>query len=123
VVCIGRALDAIASRLGLSDVDADCENYWEWVIGTLPGHEIQLDITRTHQVPASETDTRIFVWEGPDGRLFSDPIIELIARRLRDGGISPVHAGRWDYRSPLIRQSAAHTMPRIPVADARARRA
>jgi hypothetical protein len=50
-------------------------------------------------VPASETDTRIFVWSGPDDRAFSDPIIELIVHRLRKGGISPVHAGRWQYRS------------------------
>lgn len=95
----GESLSAIASRLGLSDVTDDYENYWEWVIGTLPEHQIQLDITRTHQVPASQTDTRIFVWSGPGGREFSDPVIELIAHRLREAGVAPVHAGRWQYRS------------------------
>jgi hypothetical protein len=95
----GESLPAIASRIGLSDVTDDCENYWEWVIGRLPGYQIQLDITRTHRVPASETATRIFVWRGSDGRELSDPVIELIAHRLREGGITPVHAGRWEYRS------------------------
>ncbi|MBL9019344.1 MAG: hypothetical protein JNL83_34470 [Myxococcales bacterium] len=93
------SLDVIAEGLGLRDVNADIENHWEWVIGTLAEFpDTLLDITRTHTVPAGETTTRIFIWAGPPIRELSADLVELLATRLRAMGIAPVHAGRWIYR-------------------------
>jgi hypothetical protein len=36
----GESLPAIASHMGLSDMIPDYEDYWEWVIGMLPEHQI-----------------------------------------------------------------------------------
>ncbi len=41
-----RTLMEIASSIGLSSAQHDHESYWEWVIGELSGHRV--DITRPH---------------------------------------------------------------------------
>lgn len=95
----GASLEEIAAGVGLVEVDPDIENYWVWVIGTLPeAPGLRIDITRTHTVPAGETNTRIFIWAGPPIVAFSDELVELLATRLRAMGITPVHAGQWIYR-------------------------
>ncbi len=90
------SLDAIATGIGLVDVDPDAENYWEWVIGTHPAFALRVDITRTHTVPAGETDTRIFLWE--DNRAMTDAFVDAIVSRLLALAVTPVHAGQWIYR-------------------------
>ena len=92
------SLDEIAAGIGLVDVHADEENYWTWVIGTHPElGNIKLDITRTHTIPAGETDTRIFVWGDRPKIEMSDALVDLVSTRLRGMGIPRVHAGRWVY--------------------------
>ena len=92
------SLDEIAAGIGLVDVHADEENYWTWVIGTHPELDnVQLDLTRTHTVPAGETDTRIFIWGDRPKIEMPDALVELVAARLGAMGITPVHAGRWVY--------------------------
>ncbi len=95
----GASLEAIGAGLGLCDVESDAENYWEWVIGTVPGFpDTRLDITRTHTMLAGETNTRIFIWAGPPRVAFSTDLVELVAKHLRAMGIAPIHAGRWIYQ-------------------------
>jgi SAM-dependent methyltransferase/dienelactone hydrolase len=94
----GDRLDELAAKLGLVEVHADIENYWEWVIGTLPEHPgLRIDITRTHTVAPAETDTRIFLWDDHE-RTMSDALVDLLAQRLHASGIAQVHAGQWRYR-------------------------
>ena len=90
------SLTSIAEAIGLVAVGPDAENYWEWVIGRHPEHGVKVDITRTHTMPAGETDTRIFLWE--DNRVMSDALVDAIASRLLAMGITPIHAGNWVYR-------------------------
>ena len=47
-----RSLMEIADAIGLSNASHDRENYWEWVVGSLSGHRIE--ITRTHKEPPCE---------------------------------------------------------------------
>src|SRR5262245_17969172 len=87
-------LDEIAARLGLSDITHDVEDYWEWVIGTLAG--AQLDITRTYTQPPRTTDTRIFLTENTE---FSNELITEVVSRLRDFVSGTIAYGRWESRS------------------------
>ncbi|HEY1014906.1 MAG TPA: hypothetical protein VGE07_19515 [Herpetosiphonaceae bacterium] len=85
----------LARALRMTDVTADAENYWEWIIGTLGG--MTLDITRTHTLPAAEVPTRIFRLEAP--RAFAAVQQAFVAARLQQAGITPIFLGAWVYRS------------------------
>jgi len=87
------SLAEITRRLGLQDVTADSENYWEWVIGTLG--DVTLDITRTHTRRRWQVDTVIFL-TGDEGnhREFSDVLIADIVGRLHSFVRGSVLCGR-----------------------------
>jgi hypothetical protein len=87
-------LAEIARRLEVRYLTADAENYWTWVLGFL-GH-VQIDITRTHILTASQTDTRIFVPGAPE--FPAGPLAEVVSR-LRQFVPGPVKVGRWEHRS------------------------
>jgi hypothetical protein len=44
-------LNQLAVELGADIRVEDCENYWEWVIASFEG--IEIDLTRTHTVPSA----------------------------------------------------------------------
>jgi hypothetical protein len=89
-----RSLEEIAAALGLSGVEVDGEDTWDWVIGDLLG--VRLDVTRNHRKPAGQTETRIF-------RLDRAPFTPVeraeIAARLRQALDVQTTCGRWVYRS------------------------
>jgi hypothetical protein len=87
-------IEELAEKIGLSDIDADAENYWEWVTGSLI--EFKLDITRTHTVPPEETETRIFLLE--EKKQFTQELCDLIEERLKQLNIAPIHFGSWVYK-------------------------
>lgn len=89
-----RSLHEIAVGLGLTTVTYDMENYWQWVIGTFAG--VELDITRTHTRPAADTDTRIFrIGQGTFG-----PTLKIaLVTQLRPLIPTPIYCGQWAYRS------------------------
>jgi hypothetical protein len=91
----GLPLSKLGAVLGLSDIEPDGENYWEWIIGELDG--LALDITRTHTVPAADTPTRIFRLGGQ--RAFSQAMIDVLVERITAAGIAPIMLGAWIYRS------------------------
>ena len=99
-------LAEIVEALGLSDVNYDAENYWEWAIGTLDG--VQLDVTRTHQQPAATVDTRIFRL---DNRPISNEMLTKVVERLRTIAHGRVSWGRWVYRqgNEYELQAVGHT--------------
>jgi hypothetical protein len=84
------SLRDVAIELGLEHVEEDAENYWEWVIGTLG--DARLDVTRTHTLDNSESDTRIFLL---DGRDFSEHLLKKLLPRLRTLARGPIKCGRW----------------------------
>ncbi len=90
-----KGLMELGLLLGLGGLFYDYENYWEWVIGSYGN--LELDITRTHKLDPNSTDTRIFIWKGGD--FFPDQILEELAGKLIDIGISPVYMGRWVYQT------------------------
>jgi hypothetical protein len=79
----------------MQNLEADAENYWEWVIGTIG--DIKLDITRTHTQRRWQVDTVIFLIG--DEREFSEPLIARLVSRLHEFVTGSVYCGRWDYRS------------------------
>ena len=87
-------LHDIAARLGLDNVTEDAEDYWEWTIGALSG--AQLDITRTHTIPAGKTDTRVFLLHNQH---FTDELLTEIVTRLAKFVSGSIKAGRWEHRS------------------------
>lgn len=88
-------LDEIARQLMLRDITEDAENDWAWAIGTLGS--TQLDITRTHGLPAGTVDTRIFILG--EANEFPDSLIVELVNRLRRFVSGPLKTGRWQYRS------------------------
>ncbi len=88
------SLDEIAIAIGMSDQVHDAEDYWEWVIGELNG--IQLDLTRSHTKPRTDSDTRIFRL---DNLQFSESEIEALCDRLCSATNSTIRWGRWEYIS------------------------
>ncbi len=90
----GGTLEQLAEGLGLEGVSFDAENYWEWVIGSFRG--VELDVTRTHTLAPLETDTRIFRL---DRAPFENEPIEELAGRLLRLGVASVKCGQWIYRS------------------------
>jgi hypothetical protein len=88
-----RPLLEIADALEPSGTVHDHENYWEWVIGRLAGHEI--DITRAHGQPAGEVDTRVFLV----GRhSIGESLAEQLVQGLRPLVAGSIKCGRWVYR-------------------------
>jgi hypothetical protein len=90
------SLRELADALGARVLSADAENHWEWLIADFAG--VQLDLTRTHTVPAAQTDTRIFLWGGHT-RGFPQPALDRLVTELRRIRIDPVYVGAWLYRS------------------------
>jgi hypothetical protein len=88
-------LTELGEALGLSGIEPDCENYWEWIIGNLAG--VALDITRTHTVAAADTPTTIF--RLGDQRALAQSLIDVLVPRLQAAGIAPIMLGSWIYRS------------------------
>ncbi|HVK26406.1 MAG TPA: hypothetical protein VM677_34070 [Actinokineospora sp.] len=86
-------LDQLAVELGADVRDVDGEDYWEWVIADF--HGIEIDLCRTHTVPAGETDTRIFRLDGPpDGpRIFPPGPLAVLVAGLTRLKIDPVYVG------------------------------
>ena len=85
-----RPLMEIAELVGLSSASHDHENYWEWVVGELRDHRI--DITRTHKQPAGEVDTRLFLL---DEDLIGDSLKSELVERLAPVVSSGIKCGRW----------------------------
>jgi len=83
------SLKRIASRLELKEAHSDDENYWEWVIGTFDG--IEIDLTRTHTLPIDATETRIFRL---DHEAFSAQTKLKLIERLRDFVHGPIQCGK-----------------------------
>ncbi|MCH9647615.1 MAG: hypothetical protein K0U98_05205 [Deltaproteobacteria bacterium] len=89
------SLEDLAAALHLKDYHYDCENYWEWIIGGLDAAKI--DITRTHTMPAAETDTRIFRYE--EDRKIEPSLETRIVEALHEHGIDDVISGEWLFTS------------------------
>jgi hypothetical protein len=88
-------LTGLGEALGLSDIDHDGENYWEWIIGNLAG--VALDISRTHTAPAAATPTTIFRLN--EHQAFTSDMINVLVPRIQAVGITPIMLGSWIYRS------------------------
>ncbi len=89
------SLEAVADLLSLGSASFDAEDYWEWVIGTFITDNLQLDITRTHTLPPSQADTRVFRL---DRLPFTDQQIEKISSLLLPITTSGVTWGQWVYK-------------------------
>jgi hypothetical protein len=87
-----RSLVAIGEGLGLTDLQHDSENVWEWVIGDVAGARV--DVTRDHRPPRHDTDVRIFLWKGGE---LSAELRAAIVSRLFTLGVDRVAYGRWKY--------------------------
>lgn len=87
-----RSLMEIADAIGLSNASHDRENYWEWVVGSLSGHRIE--ITRTHKEPPEEVDTRLF---SLDEKVIDDKLKGRLIERLNPVVSSSIKCGRWVY--------------------------
>jgi hypothetical protein len=90
-----HALPDLGHALGLTDINYDHDNYWEWITGDLLG--VALDSTRTHTILAAETPTRIFRLGHPP--TFTPMVIELLVQRIKGVGVAPIMLGSWIYRS------------------------
>lgn len=85
----------VARKLGLRRVMDDCEDYWEWVIGTEPITNSRIDIYRTHRVPAG-TKTRVFftlLQENLPLEVLPEAVAKIIIQRLVSSGYQRVHFG------------------------------
>jgi hypothetical protein len=71
----------------------DHESYWEWVIGELSGHRV--DITRPHDQPAAEVETRLFL---PDEDEIEEALKCELVQRLGPVVSGSIWCGRWIYR-------------------------
>jgi hypothetical protein len=84
----GLPLRVIAETLLLTNITADSENQWEWVIGQLG--DLEIDITRDHTKSRTKTNTVLF-------RLDLQPIeasmIETIIERIRPVVARPIYIG------------------------------
>lgn len=89
------ALPDLGHELGLTDINYDYENYWEWITGDVLG--VSLDIIRTHTIRATNTPTRIFRLDSPP--TFTQGVIELLVQRIKGVGVAPIMLGSWIYRS------------------------
>ena len=83
------SLQRIAARLEMEYCQFDAENYWEWVIGSFEG--IEIDITRTHTLPMDETETRIFRL---DHNAFSEQTKFKLIERLKNFVHGPIQCGK-----------------------------
>ena len=83
----------IATSIGLSSAQHDHENYWEWVIGELSGHRV--DITRPHDQPAGEVDTRLFLLDEDE---IEEALTCELVQRLGPVVSGSIRCGRWIYR-------------------------
>ena len=84
-----------AHKLGLRNVEDDCEDYWEWAIGTEPITNSRIDIYRTHRLPDG-TKTRVFFALLEKGRpleVLPDAVASIIIERLAALGYQRVHFG------------------------------
>ncbi|AGZ42922.1 hypothetical protein [Actinoplanes friuliensis] len=77
-----RSLEDVAAALGAPVSLEDAEDHWEWVLADLDG--VIIDITRTHTVPAGDTDTRIFRY---DNQPFSAELRQHLVDRLTAAGL------------------------------------
>ena len=87
-----ESLETVADHLGLVKPIFDAENYWAWVIGGFG--DVQIDITRTHTIPADTTDTRIFRCDNLE---FSESQAREISNAIIDKSLSDVSWGQWRY--------------------------
>jgi prophage antirepressor-like protein len=85
----------LAHKLGMVNIEEDAENFWEWVTGELMG--VTLDITRTHTVPPTKTDTRIFLLD--KNNYFPDELLDILTKKLKILQISPLYLGSVKYIS------------------------
>lgn len=84
------SLNAIALKRRLINVQFDCEDYWEWAIGTFV--DTTLDITRTHTLPPDQTDTRIFLCEKNE---FPPTLLDNLLSCLGQFITGAIKCGRW----------------------------
>lgn len=85
----------IARKLALRDVEDDCEDYWEWAIGTEPITNSRIDIYRTHRVPDG-TKTRVFftlLEKGCPLEVLPEAVANIVVDRLASLGYRRVHFG------------------------------
>ena len=75
------SLPQLAEVLGMEHTRRDAENHWEWVVGVIDQHLVNL--TRCHRVAPGDTDTRIF------GQAHLGPRL-----RKRSGSVSPPPGSR-----------------------------
>ncbi|MGZ5519217.1 MAG: hypothetical protein ACXWJX_16085 [Limisphaerales bacterium] len=87
-------LESLGQQIGLTDIQADAENYWCWIIGEF--NDVLIDITRTHTVPPEQTDTRLFLYPRADD--IAGDIADKLVSRLHALHISPVYLGSWVYK-------------------------
>lgn len=88
------SLPQIASRLCLADVEHDSENFWEWVIGTF--HGTQLDIARTHTQRRMAVEVRVFRL---DNASFTSELSGMLVEHLQQFVQGPIRCGHWKYLS------------------------
>lgn len=75
-------LEELAKRIGLDPVEYDAENEDEWALGSVAGFS-DVDIARTHLVPAGETRTSVFRYNHSD-RAMPGTLIRSIHDALAD---------------------------------------
>lgn len=79
----------LAAALGFEQPRYDGENYWDWVIGTVNG--IELDICNSHTLPNAAQDTVLFQTETEE---FEPELKMLMIERLKNHVLDFIYCGR-----------------------------
>lgn len=88
-------MEELATVIELQDPFIDCENEYEWVIGSCDGVDL-IDICRTHLVQPLETDTTILRYAHGIDRVIPKTVIQNIAKRLIATGIHDIEVSGFD---------------------------
>jgi len=78
----------LAIELGFEEPHYDGENYWDWVIGTVNG--IELDVCNSHTLPNAAQDTELYQTETDE---FEPDLKKLMIERLKDHVLDFIYCG------------------------------
>ncbi|MCF7981768.1 MAG: hypothetical protein K9K86_07260 [Pseudomonadales bacterium] len=84
-------LQELASKLGLTNINFDSGDNWQWISGELL--DFKLDITQTYPEGFNKAQTRVFLFD--KDLHFSVGFTDFLAIKLKTFGISPIYFGRW----------------------------
>jgi hypothetical protein len=86
-------LPKLADELNLENADYDCENAFEWIIGTLDNQE--LNISRLYEYDDKNLNyTRIFIdYKGAHKKEYPKHLMKSLTNQLKKINISPIYFG------------------------------